>query len=497
MIPARTSTGLRLSLGLLAGVPVLLLILATLGALSQTTVEGLPVVPWQTLWGLPLDRWVRDVAASIVLGFVVVGGLILPRVDHRLVRLASLAALAWLAALLAQVPFTVSELLGRPLSDSFDPVIVTSLLTQTQLGQILVAQIALVALVALLGWAILGRITGAIVFGFAAMAAGLTGLMGHSGLHAGHTSASVSLFIHLLAVGVWVGGLIAVCSHVMRFPDDAELAIRRFSTLALVCVIVLAESGLLNASLRIDGVASLITTPYGTLILAKATLLAALIVFGWRQRRHVVPTGDRVSLVRFAGYEVLLMGIALGISVALSRTAPPAGAIAGDHITAGSLAILALAVPVVMAWGGAARQGRLGRPAGPNPPWLRRVTAAYPEPFAVAVAVLTYVMAAVVPSGLLSIGVAAVIAALALVAVGWAFAVAALGPRGLPAIVLAAVLWPAALWLASLSDPVETGAQVALAGAVGLACIALLAVVRRRAHAAPAVADAPEEVAVA
>lgn len=478
------STGARVSLGLLAGVPVLILILATLGALSQTTVEGLPVVPWQTLWGIPLDRWVRDVAASIVLGFVVVGGLLLPRIDHRLVRLASLAALAWLVALLAQVPLTVSELLGRPLTDSLDPVIVMSLLTQTQLGQILIAQIVLVALVALLAWAILGRVTGAIVLGMAATAAGLTGLMGHSGLHSGHTSASISLFIHLLAVGVWVGGLIAVCSHVMRYPGDAAMAIRRFSTLALVCVIVLAESGLLNASLRVDGIASLITTPYGTLILAKAALLAALIVFGWRQRRHVVPTGDRVSLVRFAGYEVLLMGIALGISVALSRTAPPAGAIAGDHITAGALAILGLALPLVLVW------------AGSRPTWLRRITTAYPEPFAVALAVLTYVMAAVVPSGLLGIGVAAVLASLALVAVGWAFAVAALGPRGLPAIVLAAILWPVALWLSSLTDPVETGAQIALAGAVGLICLGLLVVVRRPVPRASTVETAPEEVPV-
>lgn len=488
MTQARLSTGARVSVGLLAGLPVLLLILATLGALSPTTVEGLPVVPWETLWGLPLDRWVRDVAAAIVLGFVVVGGLLMPRVDHRLVRLASLGALAWLVSLLAQVPFTVSELLGRPVSDSFEPQIVGALLTQTQLGQILVAQIVIVALVALLSWAILGRVTAAIVLGLAATAAGLTGLMGHSGLHSGHTSASISLAIHLIAVGVWVAGLIAVCSYVARHPGDAQLAIRRFSTLALVCVIVLAESGLLNASLRIDGVASLITTAYGTLILAKAALLAALIVWGWRQRRHVVPTGDRVSLVRFAAFEVLLMGVALGVSVALSRTAPPAGAIAGDRITAGALALLALAVPVVIAWSGA------------RPAWLRRLTAAYPEPFAVLVAVLTYVMAAVVPSGLLGIGVAAVIASLALVAAGWAFAVAALGPRGVPALVLAAVLWPAALWLASRSDPVETGAQVALAGAVGLACIAILAAVRRPARVAEAApvssSQSPEEVTV-
>lgn len=472
MSQARQSPGARVSAGLLVGVPVLLLILATLGALAQTTIDGLPVVPWQTLWSLPLDRWLRDVAATIVLGFVVVGGLLLPRVDHRLVRLASLAALVWLAALIAQIPLTVSELLGRPLSDSLDPLIVTSLLTQTQLGQILVAQIVLVSLVALLGWAILGRVTAAIVFALAAVAAGLTGLMGHSGLHAGHTSASISLAIHLVAGAVWVGGLIATCSHVMRHPEASAVAIRRFSVLALVCVILLAESGLLNASLRVDGVASLITTAYGTLLLAKATLLAALIVFGWRQRRRVVPAADtdggRSLLVRFAAYEVLLMGIAIGISVALSRTAPPAGAIAGDQITAGALAVLALGIPLVLVWSGA------------RPSWMRRVATAYPEPFAVALAVATYVMAAVVPSGLLGIGVAAVIASVFLVVVGWGFAVAVTGPRGIPALILGAVLWPAALWLALRPDPVETTWQILLAIAVGLACMVTLAAIRER-----------------
>ena len=179
------------------------------------------------------------------------------------------------------------------------------------------------------------------------------------------------------------------------------------------------------------------------------------------------------------------MGIALGVSVALSRTAPPVGAIAGDRITAGALALLGLALPVVLVW------------AGARPAWLRRITAAYPEPFAVVLAVLTYVTAAVVPSGLLGIGVAAVAASLALIAAGWAFAVAAMGQRGLPSIVLAAVLWPASLWLASRSEPVETGAQVALAAGVGLACIALLASVRRGRSEVPGAAEAPREVALA
>jgi putative copper export protein len=462
----------RISLGLLAGLPVLLLILATLGALSQTSLEGMPVVPWQTLWSLPLDRWLRDVAATIVLGFVVVGGLLLPRVDSRLVRIASLAALVWLAALIAQIPLTVSELLGRPLSDSVDLQIVWSLLSQTDLGRILVAQIILVALVALLGWAILGRVTGAVVLALAGTAAGLTGLVGHSGLHSGHAAASISLAVHLVAGAVWVGGLIATCAYVLRRPQDGGVAIRRFSVLALVCVILLAESGLLNASLRVDGVASLITTAYGTLLLAKATLLAALIVMGWRQRRRVIPVADaevgRSTLVRFAAFEVVLMGVAIGVSVALSRTAPPAGAIAGDRITAGALAVLALGIPLVLVWSGA------------RPAWLHRLTAAYPEPYAVALAVATYVVAAVVPSGLLGIGVAAVIASIALLLVGWAFAEAVSGPRGVPALILAAVLWPASMWLAMRPNPVETTWQILLAVGVGLACIALLARLRRR-----------------
>ena len=487
MTGARLSAGARISLGLVAGIPVLLVILATLGALTETTVEGLPVVPWQTLWSLPLDRWLRDVAATIVLGFVVVGGMLLPRVDHRLVRIASLAALVWLAALFIQIPLTVSELLGRPWTDSLDLQVIGALVSQTQLGQILVAQIVLVALVALLSWAILGRATAAVVLALAGTAAGLTGLMGHSGLHSGHTSASISLGIHLVAGAVWVGGLIATCSHVVRYPGEGALAIRRFSVLALVCVVLLAESGLLNASLRIDGVASLITTAYGTLILAKATLLAALIVLGWRQRRRVVPVAGtevgRSQLVRFAAFEVVLMGVAIGVSVALSRTAPPAGAIAGDRITAGALAILALAVPLVLVW------------AGARPAWLLRLTRGYPEPFAVAVAVLTYVAAAVVPSGLLGIGIAAVVASVMLVLVGWAFAVAATGPRGGPALLLAAVLWPASLWLALRPSPVETTWQILLAMVVGLLSIAGIAWMRRPVRTRPTVDD-PEPVVV-
>jgi putative copper export protein len=471
MMRAGGGVGARVAVGLAAGIPVLLLVLATLGALVEVTDVGLPVVPWSTLWSLPLDRWARDIAAALTLGFLVIGALLLGRPEPRLLRVASLWAVVWLAALLAQIPLTVSELLGRPLTESLDLGIMRSLLTQTQLGQALLAQIALVGMAALLGWAVLGRVTGWFVIACAVSAACLPALTGHSGLHGGHTAATVSLAVHLVGIGVWVGGLAAVLLYAARRPPDATVALRRFSTVALICVIAVGESGLLNASLRVDGIASLITTPYGTLIIAKATIFAALVVLGWRWRRRVLPRFDSVPgsgvLVRIAAFEFALMGVALGVSVALSRTAPPAGAIAGDRITAGALALLAVAVPLVLVWAGAC------------PSVLRRITAAYPEPFAVLTLVSAVGCAALVRSGALSIGATAAAAALLLVGCGWVFAVGAAGERGLPAIVLAMIGWPVIAWWVTRSDSVETVWQVVLALAVAEVCLLMLLLVRR------------------
>ncbi|MFM9135200.1 MAG: copper resistance D family protein, partial [bacterium] len=356
------------------------------------------------------------------------------------------------------------------------------------------------------GWAVLGRVTGAIVLALGMTAAMLPALSGHSGLHAGHTAASVSLAIHIVAVGIWVGGLIAVCAYVVapgREPADGATTLRRFSVLALVCVLLLAESGLLNASLRVDGVGTLITTPYGTLILAKSVLLCALVVLGWRQRqvaqrdgwaspaarKDAVPqAGDgsgRAHLLRFAAFEVILMGVAIGLAVALSRTAPPAGAIAGDRITTGALTILALALPLVLVWAGA-------RPSSSRPSGLARLTASYPEPFAVIVVVAAFAAPLNVASGLLPIGVATLVPGVVLVLAGWPFAIAATGPRGIPAIVLVMVLWIPALWWTTVGDPVETPLQVGLAILAGEACLALLLVVRARRNRPVVAAEAPE-----
>lgn len=379
---------------LLAGLPVLLLVLWGLGALTETSIPGLPVVPVATLWALPIDLWVRDVATALTVGFALVGGVLAPRPDARSGRNASLAALVWLAALVIQAVFTVSEVLALPVAESLNPTILWSLLTQTTLGRVVLIQFALVAFIALLAWVVLGRVTGLIIAAAAMVATFLPGFNGHSGIDHGHSSATISLGLHIIAASVWIGGLVATIDYVRRSAPDASLVVRRFSVLALVSVVVLAESGLVNASLRLYGWTSLVTSTYGAVILAKTAVLIVLIGYGWRQRRALATAiesgidGTR-AVVRLSVVEVAWMGVALGLAVALSRTAPPAIPLGAEPFTITAVGMLAIAIPF-------AALTMFGKG-----PWLEapRFLRDYPEAVAVVLVVSMVVASSLAISG--------------------------------------------------------------------------------------------------
>ena len=94
--------------------------------------------------------------------------------------------------------------------------------------------------------------------------------------------------VHLLASGVWLGGLIPLAlllRECNRKNDAAELAVareatRRFSTLALASVIVLICTGLNNAWNLVGGFAPLFGTHDGKLMLVKLGLLVPLLAIG-------------------------------------------------------------------------------------------------------------------------------------------------------------------------------------------------------------------------
>jgi putative copper resistance protein D len=92
--------------------------------------------------------------------------------------------------------------------------------------------------------------------------------------------------LHLLAVGVWLGSLplLVVFLTWARRADQASAAglaaevIRRFSTLGLGSVLLLVVTGVASAWALVGGMAALLGTPYGQLLLGKVGLLLFLCV---------------------------------------------------------------------------------------------------------------------------------------------------------------------------------------------------------------------------
>lgn len=432
--------------GLLVGVPILLLILFTLGGLTEIREVGLPTVPWATLVALPVDLWLRDVAMALTIGAVVVGGLLAPHPSARLRRLGIGSALVWLAALGSQLLLTVSEVLALPWRQAWDVSAAGSLLTQTDLGRVMLAQFLLVSVAIALQVAGGPRPIPSVVLGLLLVAAWLPGLTGHSGMDHGHVAAAIALGVHIACASLWVGGLIAAAVYLAEGGVEPGLLLRRFSVVALISVIAISETGLLNASLRLEGPAGLITSAYGAIILAKVAVLVVLIGWGWRHRRALasqwdaqvaVDRGvDRPTFLRWAGWEVLWMGAVYGLSIALSRTAPPGPVISGDQVTPGALVLLLLGIPLAVTF---AVPGVLGR--------FERLRA-YPEAVA-AVSVMAVVVAGTwqaspLAAGTLGVQGAAVVTVVLLLTLGIVLSVTLRVSRVAGAIVLIGM--PVALW---------------------------------------------------
>ena len=80
---------------------------------------------------------------------------------------------------------------------------------------------------------------------------------------------------HIASAAVWLGGLLSLVYVLPRATDDGSArsaAVRRFSSSALVAVIVLGVSGLTRALTELSAVHQLWTTSYGQTLLVKTAL---------------------------------------------------------------------------------------------------------------------------------------------------------------------------------------------------------------------------------
>jgi len=280
-------------------------------------------------WGLPAAEAVHDLALVVAVGALVLTVVAVPfgtPASARGLRVATVAAATWTVSALAVLVLSYATLSGTAPTDSEFGGELGIFVTSFELGQSLLATVVLAGLTTTVAAAVTGPRGAA-----AATALALAGLLpialtGHSGGAEGHETAVTALGLHLLGLAVWVGGLVTLVllRPVLHGPALVAVA-RRFSGLALVAVVVVSVSGVLNASTRLSSFADL-ASRYGLLLLAKSALVAVLVALGWWHRRRTVPglgDGHAAPFWRLVAVELAVMASTVGVAVALGSTSPP------------------------------------------------------------------------------------------------------------------------------------------------------------------------------
>ena len=165
-----------------------------------------------------------------------------------------------------------------------------------------------------------------------ALAMGVHAYAGHAGAAESARALHVGVqWIHIVAVGAWVGGLVWLLAGINVGPDKARRgAARRFSALATVALPAVAVTGGLRA-FNLVGLEPrrLIDSGFGLTVLGKIGLFAGLVAFGAYNRYRIIPRISSASgllgrLRRSVGAEVALGAAVFGLTGVMAGLPPPA-----------------------------------------------------------------------------------------------------------------------------------------------------------------------------
>jgi copper transport protein len=161
-------------------------------------------------------------------------------------------------------------------------------------GRLLLVQAAAVAVCGLAAFDAARRPAGPRLVVLAAAAAGalfVHALAGHAAAQSPVRLLNVAdQWLHMLAAGVWVGGLVWLLLGLRNMDGAARAAaVRRFSQLAFAAVAVIAVTGVLRAVPEVGSLGALVSTSFGITLLIKSSLFVALMGIAWRNRYRLVP----------------------------------------------------------------------------------------------------------------------------------------------------------------------------------------------------------------
>jgi len=322
----RASLAFALSIG--AGLISLLLgLIIGGGAAASALADAGDVVRF----GQPIAKLVMNFSTAVAVGSLIFAAFALQdktRILGKALDLASAGAIIWAISGALNFLFTYLYVSGSAIS--FESSFGESLwmfATSIEMGTSLALNILVAVVISVLAIAARSLTSTALL-----AALGLAGLVplaliGHAAGTAGHAMAVNSIGIHLVAVVIWVGGLVALFTVRGESYEESALLTRRYSTLALAAFGLIAISGVASASIRITKISDIFSA-YGALLILKVAVLVLLGVLGAIYRTRLVgklAQGASVakSFFSLVAVEFVLMGTAIGFATALAKTAPP------------------------------------------------------------------------------------------------------------------------------------------------------------------------------
>lgn len=225
---------------------------------------------------------------------------------------------------------------GLQLEDALTADVLSTVVYETQFGQVMIVRVGLAILVA--ACLASDHVTIAQRLGLAASLAFTASLA-----WTGHSAATIGAMgylhlvadaLHLIAAAAWVGGLVPLILLLATANGDnakpfVRDAVERFSTLGITSVTALMLSGLINAVILVGSVTALFATSYGQLLLLKLALFAVMLAFATINRLLLTPrlaqpgAGGLRGLTRNSSIE-LAFGLAIFAIVGLLGTLHPA-----------------------------------------------------------------------------------------------------------------------------------------------------------------------------
>lgn len=127
---------------------------------------------------------------------------------------------------------------------------------------------------------------------------------------------------HLLAGGVWIGGLAALALLFRRREPNIVLALSLFSEIAMIAVLLLAMTGLINAASILLGDKGAASPLYLAVLGCKLALVLAMLGLAVANRFRLLPRGATPAIARNAAIELGLGLIVVLLAGALGQLPP-------------------------------------------------------------------------------------------------------------------------------------------------------------------------------